>query len=416
VTLEKLIKSTCEDWVAEVQVPVGLADRALRRRTRQRSLRVALAAGSTALLIGAAAVVVSVNGDGQLNGSKGMSTPARQSAKMSTDTTLRTDLKSSSFPRRLVAAGHIAVAAYFTGRRQKDGDGQEFYQRTWFLYDPTSGMYQKTRWAHLAVAPGMAQAAVLEGPLPASRVGLLDLKTQKITRWIPVDEPVGGVTWAPDGLRLVLTSYSANPDLLNEESSRTGFYVLDSRSELGTFHAVPPESGIGVYRQDFGWSRSGDLLWSPTVTEPKKDFYDLNGNPHAAPPNENTYHDSAGLSPNGSLTTASATIPGPRAAQTDQGLGPESTSMPERSQVASGPSVKIWDVKTAEQVADLPVEQAKVWADDKHLFAIGCEPVLCADEFRNRLVLVDLDGNVTPLTGYRDSQDPGSWVPVFTHR
>jgi len=37
-------------------------------------------------------------------------------------------------------------------------------------------------------------------------------------------------------------------------------------------------------------------------------------------------------------------------------------------------------------------------------------------EFHNRLLLVGLDGKTTPLTGYRNSQAAGAWVPQFTHR
>ena len=37
-------------------------------------------------------------------------------------------------------------------------------------------------------------------------------------------------------------------------------------------------------------------------------------------------------------------------------------------------------------------------------------------EFHNRLLLVNLQGKITPLTGYHRSDKLGAWVPLFTHR
>ncbi|MGH3387719.1 MAG: hypothetical protein ACRDOO_02435 [Actinomadura sp.] len=378
--LDMLIKSACEDWSAEAQVPAGLADHALRGRARRRSLKVVLAAGSTALLVGAGVAIVSVAGP-----SRQPPPPPTQTVPLSTDTTVRTDL-GSSFPRHLVAAGHTAVAAYYTTRMRS-----KTVERTWHLYDPVSGTYKKTSWAHLDVAPGMHRAAVLEGPLPASRVGVLDMATQQVIRWIPVEHRVGGVSWSPDGRRLVLTSYDKKPDAGTGPgaSSRTGYYIVDAESGRGGFRTLAADPNNFGSRQDLGWSRDGTLIWSPTDTVPTKVFYDLNGEPRPAPAYEAEYykHD-AGLSPNGTL------LPAP------------------------GPDVIVTNVTTGRAVAVLPVQQAKAWADDDQLFAIGCDPKMCTGkgEFRNRLLLVSLDGKITPLTGYRRSDRPGAWEPLFTHR
>ncbi|MBC6457473.1 hypothetical protein [Actinomadura sp. HBU206391] len=178
---------------------------------------------------------------------------------------MRTDV-GNPFPRRLVAAGHTAVAAYSTARTRSSGDGPKTIEYTWHLYDPASGMYERTPWAHLDVAPGMRQAAVLEGPLPASRVGVLDMKTQRVTHWIPVGHPVGGVSWSPDGRRLVLTAYDKNPDVIGPgdpgSCSRTGYYVVDAASGRGSFHTLAPDPDNFNSRQDLGWSRSGTLIWA----------------------------------------------------------------------------------------------------------------------------------------------------------
>lgn len=56
------------------------------------------------------------------------------------------------------------------------------------------------------------------------------------------------------------------------------------------------------------------------------------------------------------------------------------------------------------------------WADDDRVIALGCAG-RCENEFRNRLVLVTVDGRMeTYLTGDQDTRDDGSWHPVFTLR
>jgi hypothetical protein len=302
---------------------------------------------------------------------------------------LRTDLN-SKFPRHLVAAGHIAVAAYYTVK-QVPAKNPQTVKYTWYLYQPTSDTYAKTSWADLDVAPGMHQAAVLEGPLPTTRVGILDMATQKVTRWISVDHPVGDVAWAPDGRRLLLTGYPARSNKITDPGSSTGFYVMDARADPGTFHPVPMDPDNPSTRADFHWSRTGALLWEDSHTLPRR-FFDLRGNQVPAPKLEAEAHEEAGLSPNGKLMPSFG--PGP------------------------GPNITTTNVETGKTGANLPVEQARAWADDEHLIALACNPDACTGkgEFRNRLVLAGLDGKITPLTGYRDSQAPDAWEPIFTHR
>ncbi|HEY0539483.1 MAG TPA: hypothetical protein VGD53_13990 [Actinoallomurus sp.] len=322
--LETLVKSTCEDWAADARVPAGLADRALRGRARRRSLKVMIAAGSTALLMGAGAVIVAASGPAR-EPSPAPITPVTLSA----DTTLRTDL-GSSFPRHLVAAGHTAVAAYYTSHRRPTASDPKAFASTWYLYDPASGTYEQTPWAFLDVAPGMHQAVVIEGPLPATRVGILDMNTRKVTRWIPVGHPVAGASWAPDGRRLILTAYDRNPDTPAEPGgcSRTGYYVVDAGSGRGTFHPLAPDRDNPGIRQDLGWSRTGALIWAPTATDPEKVFYDLNGNRRPAPAHEAEAAEPAGLSPNGTLRPRFGPIPGPAVTLTNVTTGKVAAVLP----------------------------------------------------------------------------------------
>ena len=390
---ETQIKNACADLAARAQAPADLTERVLAagrmpRRSR-RPLRYSLAVGAVVLLAGAGAAVVSTRGPASKP-----PTPTILPVTLSSDTSLRTDL-GSTFPRRLVAAGHTAVAAYYTTRKGTSGG----IQRTWYLYDPGSGSYEKTPWAYLDVAPGMHQAAVLEGPLPAPRVGILDMATRKITRWISIGHKVGGVAWAPDGRRLVLTAYGKDPDTPGiiagpdaPSGSRTGFAVVDTATGHGAFHSLAPYPGAPGTRQDLGWSRNGTLLWAPTETDPTKVFYDPDGRPRPAPAYEADDMEEAGLSPDGTLQPK---------------FGPR-----------PGPAVTVTNVTTGKTVTILPIEQAQAWADDGQLFAIGCAVKKCTGtgEFHNRLLLVSLHGKITPLTGYHRSDKLGSWVPLFTHR
>jgi hypothetical protein len=394
VNTETQIKNACADLAARAHVPADLTERVLAagpepRRSR-RPLKYSLAAGAMVLLAGAGAVAVSAKGPEP----KPSPPPAIAPVTLSADTSLRTDL-GSTFPRHLVAAGHTAVAAYYTTHKGRSGG----IQRTWYLYDPSSGTYEKTPWAYLDVAPGMHQAAVIEGPLPAARVGILDMATRRVTRWISIGHTVGGVAWAPDGRRVVLTAYAKDPDRFapiegpdGPSGSRTGFAVVDTATGRGTFRALPPHPGAPGPRQDLGWSRSGTLLWAPTETDPAKVFYDLNGRPVTAPAHEADSMEDAGLSPNGELQPE---------------FGPK-----------PGPAVTITNVRTGKTVAVLPIESAEAWADDRQLFAVGCALKKCGGkgEFHNRLLLVNLHGKITPLTGYHRSDRLGAWVPVFTHR
>ena len=388
---ETIVRSTLDEWADEARVPAGLADRALRRRARRRTVKVALFGGTSALLAGATAVVLVAGG--ATGGGPDRPEVAFEPVSLSSDTSLRTDL-GSAFPRRLVAAGHTAVAAYYTTNAGMSRDAGTV-RRTWHLYNPSTGEYERTRWTYLSVAPGMQRAAVLQGPLPASKVGVLDIKTRKVTHWIPVDRPVGGAAWSPDGRRLLLTSYASNPDVMGqppETAPRSGYYIVDGTAGAGPFHPLPPAPGNPNYRQDLGWSRDGTLIWAPTAQVPSKVFYAPGGERRPAPAHEAGDQEAAGLSPNGELLPT---------------FGPP-----------PGPSVTVTKARSGEKVAVLPVQQALAWADDDRLFAIGCDVEKCTrkNEFRNRLLLVTLTGKITPLTGYRHSDRAGSWPPGFSHR
>ncbi|MFG2326720.1 hypothetical protein [Streptomyces sp. NPDC048568] len=374
-------------------------------RRRGRSLAVA------AVVVAAAVIGVSL----ALTGGGPEATEGQPEAS---DVVARPD---QSPPRELIAAGQVAVSAYYTTKLVRQPDGNAVNGREWSLYSAATKRYEKTDWAWLDVAPGMKTAAVLEGDLPVSRIGLMNLSTGKVQRWIEVDKGVGGVQFSPDGERLVATTYSHHPDGLFQDTpvrvegdgqempgpkqSRTGFYVIDVDSGQAEFSERPAKKDslaamVGTGRQDFSWSGDGKLLWEQRLDQPGRNYYDVNGRLKPLPEQKtDQIFPPAATSPDGNLVT------GGFAGNKD-------------GQIVSA----VLDAKTGKRTAVVPGQQLLAWADNTHLIAWRCEPSQCQPgkgEFRNQLVLVSLDGDeVTPLSGFRKAEVEyvGRWNPVFTER
>ncbi|MFW6689698.1 hypothetical protein [Streptomyces sp. MAR4 CNX-425] len=384
----------------------GLAGRALRTRRRRRARGLAGGVAAVAAVVAVAvAVPLAVPGSGG----------GEPAASPQDDVIGR---PGESPPQQLIAAGDLALSAYHTRRTEALPGGDTIEGRSWRLYDPDTGRYEETDWAWVDVAPGMRTAAVLERGLPVDRIGLLDLASGEVERWIPLDRGgVASVEFSPDGERLLATAYSHNPDRrfkdasywLNDDKvpgakpSRTGFYVVDVDSGDAAYAALPhrgdpdmpddPEVG----REDLSWSSDGELLWEHSPYEPGRLYYDLSGTKADRPEREKyVSYPEAGLSPNGRLVGGEFA-----------GEGDEISS-------------EVLDAKTGERVTKVPGQQLLAWADDDRLIAWGCDPGVCQEnEFRNRLVVIGLDGDtVIPLSGARagNGGDAGRWVPEFTER
>ncbi|CAM5483739.1 WD40 repeat domain-containing protein OS=Streptomyces alboniger OX=132473 GN=CP975_08100 PE=4 SV=1 [Streptomyces alboniger] len=319
-------------------------------------------------------------------------------------------------PRDLIGAGRVAVSAYYTTKLVKQLNGNAIGTYEWSLLNTATEQYEKTDWAWLDVAPGMRHAAVLERDLPADRIGLVNLATGKVQRWIKVDRSVGSVQFSPDGKRLVATAYLLNPDglfkdapyRLNGETvpgpkqTRTGFYVIDAATGKADFAKRPAgKSGQGAPtggRQDFQWSRDGQLVWEPANNKAGRIFYDATGKEMPAPDQEARQSSPGAIwSPDGNLETGAFV-----------GEGEKIVS-------------EVRNVKTGELAATVPGQQLLAWADNSHLIAWRCHPEHCSPgkgEFRNQLLLVGLDGKTIPLSGFRTANlhDEVRWNPVFTRR
>ncbi|MEW9549884.1 hypothetical protein [Nonomuraea sp. NPDC050783] len=404
--MTRLLRDTMEEWAGEARVPHDLADRALRRRVRlpigSPLLLAGLAAGLVAVLVAGVAFVVSGQRGPELTvrPAGGITLPPRPSP---TPTDVRADTEHNP-PATLVAAGRLAVSALYTTKKEAAGENRQRFVRTWSLYDPRTGGYERTSWGWLDVAPGLRVAAVLERELPARRVGILDLESRRILGWIDLEHPVAGLSWSPDGTKVLATAYSGHPDQFEEgprpgnmialPSSRTGYYILDVAAGEADYHELPARTRDDVPansngRQDLGWSLDGTAIWAPTHTHPDRVWYTPDGEPRDAPEGQQyvDYSAESAISPDGRHVLGQDGLP-----------------------------TEITDRATGRIAGRQNVLQLHAWADDDNVLALGCAGT-CGDEFDNGLVLVSVDGKrMTQLTANRDSDKEGAWRWILTPR
>jgi len=436
---ETMLRQELREWADEARVPHDLADRALRHRRGRRGLRMAvLTAGATAAVTVAALLTV----PGALRDD-----PARRDEAATATTTsdpvispapaepaatdVRTDTENSP-PRNLIAAGRIAVSAYYVWRNERLPGGRQRTAWTWYLYDPRTETYQRTGWSWLDVSPGLRYAAVLEGELPSRRVGIVDVATREVLRWIDLDQPVMRVLWSPDGTRLLTTAYDTDPTIVipgRQEGSftvpetyRLGFHVVDVNAGRARFHAVPSERPDGGLRP-FVWTPDGNLImdrYGGRETLPADHDLDDLARPEPGKPGiavraggepVTVYYDL-----DGRVRPEPAELRLAARAWQEAGLSPDGTMYAD-SGAPPGPETTVRDVRTGEVKGVQRMLQLVAWADNENLIAWGCAGG-CSNEFNNALVLVSVDGRRTvQLSAYRaNSQRPGSWGPLLTRR
>ncbi|MFF4797718.1 WD40 repeat domain-containing protein [Streptomyces sp. NPDC001351] len=403
MNVDELVRDALREQAAgQHPAAAGFADRVLAVRRRRRTRRVAVAALTTAAVVAA-----------------GIAVPLLDSGKKDvrpSDVVEQRKTKAhpnQSPPRDLIAAGGTALAAYYSSQTVKRTATTAVGRRTYYLLNPRTGKYEKSpKWSWVAVAPGLRTAAVLEQDLPASRIGLLDLASGEVKRWIQVDHGVGGLAFSRDGRQLVATTYSENPDLkpipkkvkgggevsVETGSHRTGFYVIDVASGKARWSRVDAGGGRGFLdvvnsRQDFALTDDGRYVWAGNPNgDIGKEFWDLTGRKVAVPAGYKylEWFVDAGKSPNGKL-------------------------------VAGDFAGEGW--KTASWVVDAYTgkktkvrgQQLLAWVGNDRLIAwdIGKD---VKNEFHNRLVLVTIGSNKeVPLSGFRTGgdADAGRWEPIF---
>ncbi|MGW4439251.1 WD40 repeat domain-containing protein [Streptomyces sp. NPDC004596] len=403
---EELVREALREQAAEQGPPApGFADRVLAVRRRRRARRLVSAA------VGAAAVVAVAVGVPLLDeGGKHDVRPA--GVLNSGDVKAHPD---QSPPRDLIAAGRSTLAAYYTTGIVRRSADRAVGLRTYWLLNPGTGRYEKdTRWSYVAVAPGLRTAAVLERTLPAARIGLLDLATGEVERWIPVDRGVGGLAFSSDGRKLVATTYDDSPDQYEWRVGpkpgtstwfprsgvriRTGFEVVDVASGKVSWAGVSADR-VENSREDFAFSRDGALVFAMIVggRDGTEQFYDLRGREVAAPANERYLRWDVGarLSPDGRLAA--------------WGLVRERHG-------ASYSAIR--DPLTGRRLAEARGAELLAWVDDKRL--IGWERAPGSTSYRPRLVLVTIGSDeAIPLSGVQEQpaemfRQP--WTPVFAER
>ncbi|MFD9463853.1 WD40 repeat domain-containing protein [Streptomyces sp. NPDC060027] len=403
MNVEELVGDAFREQAADsVPAPPYFADRVLAVRRRRRTRRFASVAAATAAVVAVAVGVPLLGGGGD---------DVRPASEMNkSDIIAHPD---QTPPRDLIAAGDTALAAYYTRDRVEKSAKVAVNERSYHLLDQKTGKYVKTtEWSYISVAPGMRTAAVLEKELPAKRIGLLDLLTGTIERWIPVDHGVAGVEFSSDGRKLVATTYAKNPDLLYKanydgdgdgkndwttnfgESDRTGFAIVDVDSGKSSWSEVTDTQDLNT-RQDFGFSQDDQLVYSGLTTTPNNQYYDLKGNKVATPANEKylNWFVEARLSPNGKLAAG------------DFAGGRKTTAS------------EINDPYTGKRIAKVHGQQLLAWADNKRLIAWDIAPG--TNEFHNQLMLITVGSDkVVPLSGFRKGDDgaDGRWSPVFAKR
>ncbi|MFI6484189.1 hypothetical protein ACIBH1_40140 [Nonomuraea sp. NPDC050663] len=397
-----LLRETLGEWAGDARVPHDLAERALKKRRRPMLWIV------PAVAVAAAAAVALVVVPG------GESAAPDPAATVSVEVTLpprpepENDIKAdvdNNPPATLIAAGQYAVSAFYTLKGgPNNGDPLD---RTWSLYDPRTGGYERTDWAWVDVAPGLHLAAVLEGQDLGTRIGIMDMKTRQILRWIDLQNPTGSVVWSPDGTKVLATTYSDYPDMVQGEGrqhpdvhkpARTGYYIVDVATGQADHHALPsmPDNQIGDpegkpfnpnRRQDLGWSVDGALLWQPTATQPAKVYLTFDGQPADAPDKAqaDSYRDEPIWSPDGTKRLYGDGLPTPVLDREGKELGRQ---------------------KLLQQWA---------WADNENIIGLGCYGE-CENEFHSSIVVTSVDGTkVTQLSTYQKGDD-GRWWPVLTRR
>jgi hypothetical protein len=412
VNVEELVRDSLRELAAEESAAgPGFADRvlAVRRRRRNRRL-VSVAAATAAVVAVSVAVPLLDHGRGDVRPANVVNQDGIHAHP------------DQSPPRDLIGAGDTVLAAYYVPKPHQLSAKRAISERTYWLLDQKTGKYRKdARWSFVAVAPGLKTAAVLERSLPAHRIGLLDLATGKVERWIQVPRGVGGLAFSHDGTRLVATTYDKNPDLRVKEkvtqidktekwewlaqfgdSSRSGFYTLDVASGQGSWSPVAPDRDLNS-RQDFSFSRADNLVYSQYIggKDGLQQFFDLEGNKVAAPADEKYLRSDvpARLSPNGHLAAL--------------GLTKEVSGNPGKSYSS------IRDPRTGKEITKVRGGHLLAWVDDKRLIAWERVTSL-KEDYRPQLVLVTIGSDkVVPLSGDQDpnnSFDGQPWVPLLAHR
>jgi hypothetical protein len=392
MTLERAVRQSFDEWADDAPTPAGLADDALRGRRRRRVTRgmttvVAVAAVAAAVAVPTALLHRGSHTGVRVGAARAGSawTPLPLSHAHTGNTTV-SGHPDESPPVHLIAAYDTAVSAY---------SFQSATGNIWYLYDPQTGTYQRTGWDQLDVSPGMGLAAVLEGPARADRIGILDMRTRQVIRWIDIAHNAGTVQFSPDGTKLLAGTFAGTDQASRVSTGINGFIVIDLVTGAQTFRSLDPTTG--PYGSAL-WTYDGASIYAPSARPGAARFFHADGTPAPTPPDaggpayQNGYD--ANVSPDGTEVNAGFT-------------GHQE------------PQTSVADLGTGKIIGTQPVQDLEAWANNNSLIAWACDAT-CTNEFHSRLVLVNVAGTtVVPLSGFvggnRDDA-PERWHILATQR
>jgi hypothetical protein len=423
MSLESYIKESVDEWADDAPPIAGMAGVALRGRRRVRRRRTATAVLAVAALA-AVAIPTTLNELSSNNlqaGADGTSsarsvvqpvswTPLPLSHPHSGNVTVSAH-PSESPPVHFIAADDAAVSAY---NFQSTTSRMTTY--TWYLYDPSTGTYKKTPWAQLDVSPGLGLAAVLEGPAATHRIGIVDMKTGTLIRWITTRYAVGTVTFSPDGTKLLGTLYSNDPRL-GHGNGRNGFVVIDLVHGVQIYGNLPAIASTVDYPYDgVQWTYNGRYFYIPVPQAGAVvSFFNPDGTRAPEPANATalTFESGYGatVSPDGTKAATSS--------QQSHAGSITNHQLPIGTGSMRAPQTEVADLASGTTQWRQPVEQLDAWANNSALIADQCSGS-CSNESNSRLVLVNLDGTaIVPLTGTMTGTSDisaGQWRALLTQR
>ncbi len=422
MSLDDMVRDTVTEWAEEAGTPeyaIGLADAVLSgyatRRRRRRAATVLVAAGVAA----AVAVPLALAGGGSrqtvghpspepsLIGRTSTKNPPHQQGTLAGWTPLplshahagNTSISAhpgESPPVHFIAADDVALSAYY---RKDERTSTTKY--TWWLYDPNSGTYQPTPYQQLDVSPGLGLAAVLEDATGSKRIGILNMATRKVIRWIavPDGDPVGSVRFSPDGTKLVATAFDGDAASIRTASIRA-IIVVDLVAGTINIQPLDPPPHKGGVNLGAEWTSDGRYVFLYSAAYPLGLFFSPAGYPVPAPPDAHVLtsgYTNAGRSPDGTMYVVA--VPPPS---------------------GGGPLTGVSSVATGQLVATQPMLSLSAWANDGALVGYDCGQS-CVNDLYARLALTSLDGRtITPLSAPQAMLDnltaASPWVPLFTRR
>ena len=231
MNVDELVRDSLREQAAE-QPPAapGFADRVLAVRRRRRTRTLASVAAATAAVV-AVAVAVPL-----LDSGKDDVRPASEMNQ--SDIIAHPD---QSPPRDLIAAGDVALAAYYTCEDRQAAEGRRRHRAHLLAPRPED---RQVREGHQVVRSSTSPPACGPPPswrrtCPPSGSGCSTCSPARSSAGSRSTGASAGVAFSPDGSKLVATTYSKNPDLRLQAGPRQRRRRQEERLHAGLVRVEP---------------------------------------------------------------------------------------------------------------------------------------------------------------------------------